>query len=92
MNDHSQDDKAKYFEDISKLAGSAFGMAGNMGKEFEKFFQEQFAKVAQKMQLVTREEFEAVKEIATSALQQNATLQEQVTQLEKKIKEHSHDE
>ena len=90
MTDNN-DNNCKYFEDFAKLAGNAFGIAGNMGKEFETLFQSQIDMVIKKMNLVSREELEAVKAIAVKARDEQEALKEQIKTLEEKLASHKHD-
>ena len=51
----------KFFEDIARLAGGAAGGLLDMKREIEDMVGRQMEKLLQKMNLVTKEEFEAAK-------------------------------
>ncbi len=80
----------KIFEDLSKLAGSAMDTAFNsindMKSQFEQTIHAKIDDVLQKHNLVSREEFEVVKEIAQKALLQQEKLEKKIASLEKKLK------
>lgn len=66
--------KSHFFDDISKLAGSAAGIAQGMRSETETFFRAQVEKFLKDMDLVTREEFEVVRDMAIKAREENVAL------------------
>jgi hypothetical protein len=71
-----------FFEDLSKLALSAGATMMEWRKEVEKLVQAQCEKWVRGMDLVTREEFEVVRELAQKALQENETLKEKLEAME----------
>lgn len=81
----SQDNKV--FEDFMKLAGSAMGTAFNSASEMKNQFNQtvnaQIEEFLAKHDLVTREEFEVVKEMAAKAAQENKELLKRIEKLEK---------
>ncbi len=81
---HSAADAAgQFFQDMSAMAGNAFGtMLGARG-DMEQAFKARMEQFFTGMNLVTREEFEAVKAMAAQALKENAALKQQLEKLEK---------
>lgn len=73
------------FDDIAKLAGSAMGTVSQMGKEVESLVMAQVEKILCRMNLVTREEFETVREMAAKARAEQETLAAKLAELEKKL-------
>lgn len=63
-----------FLDDLAKLATSAGGALLEWRKEVEHICQQVFDKMAIKMQLVSREEFEIVREMATKARAENEAL------------------
>lgn len=80
----------KIFEDLSKLAGSAMDTAFNsindMKSQFEQSFHSKVEEVLQKHNLVSREEFEVVKEMLEKSLLEQSKLEKKIALLEKKLK------
>jgi BMFP domain-containing protein YqiC len=75
----------RIFDDFAKLMTDAAGAAQGMRREAETMFQAQAEKFLASMDLVQREEFEAMKEAALSASAQAETLAERVDALEARI-------
>lgn len=75
-----------FFDDITKLATSAGGTLLEWRKEMERMFQESIEKMAAKMNMVSREEFEVVREMAAKARQENESLGARLEKLEKTAK------
>lgn len=71
-----------FLDDMTKLAGSSFGVLNDMRKEVENMVREQVKTMAGSMDLVTREEFEAVKAMASKARQEQKKLQKRLDELE----------
>ena len=69
----------KILDDIAKLMTDAAGVAQGVSNEVAMVFKTQLERLLSDMDLVQREEFEVVREIATKAREEN-------TQLKKKIK------
>ncbi|MCR9124310.1 MAG: accessory factor UbiK family protein [Phyllobacteriaceae bacterium] len=75
----------RIFDDFAKLMTDAAGAAQGMRREAETMFQAQAEKFLASMDLVQREEFEAMKEAALSASARAETLAERVDALEARI-------
>ena len=75
----------RFFDEIAKLMNDAAGVAGGVRKEVETLFQAQAEKFLRNLDVVTREEFEAAKEMAAKAREENDRLAIRIAELEKKI-------
>ncbi len=73
----------KMFEDFARLMTSAAGVAQDAKKEFEIALNGMFERMMAKNDLVTREEFEAVRTMAIKAREENEALTQRITELEK---------
>ncbi len=69
-------------DDIARIANSAMGTASGVKDEFESVFKRRIEKILCSMDLVSRDEFDAVKEIATKARSEQENLQSRVKKLE----------
>ncbi|MBO6551584.1 MAG: accessory factor UbiK family protein [Roseitalea sp.] len=75
----------RIFDDFAKLMTDAAGAAQGMRREAETMFQAQAEKFLASMDLVQREEFEAMKEAALSASARAEALAERVDALEARV-------
>lgn len=75
----------RLFDDIAKLATNAIGAATAVRQEVEARFKAQIEKLIVDMNLVTRDDYEAVKEIAAKARAEQEVLAERVARLEAEI-------
>ena len=57
----------KLLDDLARVASGAIGVAAGMREEVDARLRDQFARVLGRMDLVTREEFEAVRAMAIKA-------------------------
>jgi BMFP domain-containing protein YqiC len=57
----------KLFDDAARLAGGAVGTFAGIRREMESLARQQFERLLSSMDLVTREEFDAVREMAVKA-------------------------
>jgi BMFP domain-containing protein YqiC len=73
---------AGIFEDLTRLASGVAGTALEGRRELERFCQAQFEKLAGRMQVVSREEFEVVRAMAQAAREENAQLKARLEKLE----------
>ena len=69
-------------DDLAKLMSGALGAAGGMREEMEARLRDRLQRVLSGMDLPTREEFEAVKELASRARAAQETLEARVAALE----------
>ena len=77
----------RILDDLARVASSAMGAAGGVKGEFETLVRRQFERVLATMDLVSRDEFDAVKEMAAKARSEQEALQLRVEQLEAALKE-----
>jgi BMFP domain-containing protein YqiC len=77
----------RLLDDLARVAGSAMGAAGGVKGEFETLIRRQFEKILGGMDMVSRDEFDAVREIAAKARAEQEALSLRVEQLEKALKE-----
>lgn len=69
-------------DDLAKLMSGAMGAAGGMREEMEARLRDRLQRVLSGMDLPTREEFEAVKELASRARAAQEKLETRVAALE----------
>jgi BMFP domain-containing protein YqiC len=75
----------RFFDDFAKMATSAVGTLQSAGKEFETMMRQQMERLVAKMDLVQREEFDVVKEMAAEARLENERLKARIEVLEKAV-------
>lgn len=74
--------KSRVLDDLARLASGALGVAAGMRGEIETRLREQFERALSQMDLVPREEFEAVKAMAARARLEQEHLAERLAALE----------
>ncbi len=74
----------RLLDDIARVANGAAGVATGMREEVEALVQERVERVLSRLNLVTREEFEAVKAMAAKARSEQEALEKRVRDLETK--------
>ena len=79
--------QSSVFDDLARLMTGAMGMAQGMGEEARNFMRAQADRFVAEMDLVGRDEFEAVKELASQARAEAETLRERVAALEAALRE-----
>lgn len=75
----------RIFDDFAKLMSDAAGAAQGLKKEAESVFRGQGEKWLREMDVVQREEFEAVKAMAVAAREENERLAARIAVLEAKL-------
>jgi BMFP domain-containing protein YqiC len=75
----------RFFDDLSKLMTNAAGLAEGARREVDTALRSQLERLLSGMDVVTREEFEAVREMAALARAENDRLRERVAALEAKL-------
>jgi BMFP domain-containing protein YqiC len=75
----------KIFDDISQLMTNAAGMAQGVKTEAETAMKSWMERWLADSDLVTREEFDAVREMATKAREENESLAARIAELEAKL-------
>lgn len=75
----------RVFDEFAKLMTDAAGVAQGMRKEAETVFRHQAERMLSNLDLVKRDDFDAVKEMAANARAENDRLAERIDKLEAKI-------
>ncbi len=76
----------RLLDDLARVASGAIGVAAGMRGEIEARLREQFEKILLQMDLVGREEFDAVKAMAAKARTEQEDLAKRVAVLEQRLK------
>jgi BMFP domain-containing protein YqiC len=79
--------QSRFFDDLSRLMTDAAGLAEGAKREAQTFARTQMERMMSGMDVVTREEFEAVKEMAARARDDNEKLAQRIAALEAKLAE-----
>ena len=80
-----RDSRSPIFDEFAKLMTDAAGVAHGVRREAETVFKTQIERLLAQMDVVTREEFEAVREMATLAREENERLSARIAALEAKL-------
>ncbi len=72
----------RFFDEVARLMNDAAGVAQGVRREFETLFKTQAERWLRDLDLVKRDEFEAVKEMARIAREENEALKVRVAALE----------
>ena len=75
----------RFFDEIGKLITDAAGAADGVRKEVESIVRAQAERVLRDLDVVQREEFEAVKAMAQKAREENDALKARIAELEAAI-------
>ena len=75
----------RLLDDLARVATGALGVAAGMRSEIEARLRDQFDRILSNMDLVTREEFDAVKAMAAKARAEQETLARRVAALEAQL-------
>ena len=75
----------RFFDEIARLMNDAAGAASGVRREFDTIFRSQADRILHDLDVVRREEFEAVKEMARLAREENEALKARVAALEAKL-------
>jgi len=79
--------QSRFFDEMARLMNDAAGVAQGVRREFDTLFRTQAERILRDLDVVQREEFEAVKEMARLAREENETLKERIAALEAKLAE-----
>ena len=79
--------RGQLFDDIARLMTDAAGVAEGARREFETLARAQVERLMVGMNFVSRDEFEAVKEMAARARDDNEKLAQRIAALEAKLAE-----
>lgn len=74
--------QSRFFEDLARVAAGAMGSLSGVKSEVESRLRDQLERVMAGMDLVTRDEFEAVKAMAAKARSEQEDLAKRVEKLE----------
>jgi BMFP domain-containing protein YqiC len=72
----------RFFDEVARLMNDAAGAAQGVRREFETLFRTQAERVLRELDVVRREDFEAVKDMARTAREENEALKARVAALE----------
>jgi BMFP domain-containing protein YqiC len=75
----------RFFDDIARVAAGALGTLSGVKSEVETRLREQLERVLAGMDLVSRDEFEAVKAMAAKARSEQEDLTKRVVELEARL-------
>jgi BMFP domain-containing protein YqiC len=75
----------RLLDDLARVATGALGVAAGMRGEIEARLRDQFERILARMDLVTREEFDAVKAMAAKARVEQERLEDRLAALEAKL-------
>ena len=78
--------RSRFFDDMSQLMTNAMGVAQGAKTEAETAFNSMIDRWLADRNLVTREEFDAVRAMAQKAREENAALEARIVALEAKLK------
>jgi len=74
----------RFFDEVARLMNDAAGVAQGVRREFDTLMRSQAERILRDLDLVKREEFEAVKEMARLAREENEALKARIAALEAK--------
>jgi BMFP domain-containing protein YqiC len=74
-----------FFDDLARVAGGAMGALSGLKAEFESLVRQQMERLLSTLDLVPREEFEAVRALAAKAREEQEALAVRVAALEARL-------
>ena len=75
----------RFFDEMARLMNDAAGVASGVRREFDTMFRSQAERILRDLDVVRREEFEAVKETARLAREENEELKARIAALEARL-------
>jgi BMFP domain-containing protein YqiC len=75
----------RFFDEVARLMNDAAGVAQGVRREFDTMFRSQAERWLRDLDVVKREEFEAVKEMARLAREENEALKVRIAALEARL-------
>ncbi len=78
----------RFFDELAKMMTDAAGAADGLRREFATVMRAQSEKLLHEMDVVQREEFEAVKAMAEKAREENERLEARIAALEARLPSH----
>ena len=76
----------RFFDEVARLMNDAAGVATGVRREFDTVMKTQAERILRDLDVVQREEFEAVKEMARIAREENDALKARIEAIEAKLK------
>ena len=77
---------SRIFDEMARLMNDAAGVASGVRREFDTLFKSQAERILRDLDVVKREDFEAVKEMAKIAREENEGLKARIAALEARFK------
>jgi hypothetical protein len=75
----------RFFDEVARLMNDAAGVAQGVRREFDTLFRSQAERILRDLDMVQREEFEAVRDMARKAREENEALKARLAALEAKL-------
>ena len=75
----------RFFDEVARLMNDAAGVASGVRREFDTLFKTQAERWLRDLDLVKREEFEVVRDMARLAREENEALKARIAALEAKL-------
>lgn len=75
----------RFFDEVARLMNDAAGVAQGVRREFDTMMRTQAERILNDLDVVKREEFEAIKEMARLAREENEALKARLADLEAKL-------
>ena len=75
----------RFFDEIARLMNDAAGVASGVRREFETMVRNQAERILRDLDLVKREEFDAVKDMARLAREENEALKARIAAVEARL-------
>jgi BMFP domain-containing protein YqiC len=75
----------RFFDEIARLMNDAAGVASGVRREFDTVFRNQADRILRDLDVVKREEFEAAKDMARLAREENEALKARIAALEARL-------
>jgi BMFP domain-containing protein YqiC len=75
----------RFFDEVARLMNDAAGAASGVRREFDAVVRTQAERLLRDLEVVQREEFEAVKEMARLAREENEALKARIAALEARL-------
>jgi BMFP domain-containing protein YqiC len=76
---------SKFFDELAKLMGNASSAAQGVRREIDTMVQSQVERVLNNLNIVKREEFDVVRDMASKARQENELLMKRIAELEARL-------
>lgn len=77
--------QSRFFDEVARLMSEAAGAADGVRREAETVMRGQLQRLVADMEFVGREEFEAVREMARIAREENEALKTRIAELERRL-------